>query len=295
MDRPFGRWWLALGVALWPATGRWAVHVHRRPGGARRRGRHVPRERRRDRSRGRSTGRSAAPSCRWRCSGRSSGRRDGGRRGRAAPVGRRGDRTRAVASLRRDGRRRIAAPARRSSGPAGSQQTHLGGLARLGRTELVGVVSRTPEAAAATAETWGGRATPTWTRCSTTRGPTSSTSACRRTGSVAIGERLVEPRHPVPRREAAGRRRRRRSRAARGRDRAAGLVVAVGYHWRGLDLLPAIRERLAARPPRLSSRAGSAARRRRSGGDGSTRAAARSSSRRRTSWTSRDTSSARPR
>ncbi len=28
-------------------------------------------------------------------------------------------------------------------------------------------------------------------------------------------------------------------------------MVAVGYHWRGLDLLPAIRERLAERPARL--------------------------------------------
>ncbi len=35
------------------------------------------------------------------------------------------------------------------------------------------------------------------------------------------------------------------------RSTRAGLVVAVGYHWRGLDLLPAIRDRLAARPARL--------------------------------------------
>ena len=31
----------------------------------------------------------------------------------------------------------------------------------------------------------------------------------------------------------------------------AGLVVAVGYHWRGLDVLPEVRRRLAERPPEL--------------------------------------------
>ena len=41
-----------------------------------------------------------------------------------------------------------------------------------------------------------------------------------------------------------------RARIADAIDRA-GLVVAVGYHWRGLDFLPEVRRRLAERPPEL--------------------------------------------
>ena len=69
--------------------------------------------------------------------------------------------------------------------------------------------------------------------------------------SVAIGERLVARgipflvEKPLAAADADG-----PARLAAAIARA-GLVVAVGYHWRGLDLLPAIRERLAERPARL--------------------------------------------
>jgi predicted dehydrogenase len=69
--------------------------------------------------------------------------------------------------------------------------------------------------------------------------------------SVAIGEQLVARgipflvEKPLAAADAEG-----PPRLAAAID-AAGLVVGVGYHWRGLDLLPAIRERLAERPGRL--------------------------------------------
>ena len=76
----------------------------------------------------------------------------------------------------------------------------------------------------------------------------------------------------------------------------AGLVVAVGYHWRGLDVLPEVRApagRAAARA--RPAPAGSTRRPDPTGGAGPTRAAARSSSRRPTSTTWPATSSARRR
>src|SRR4029453_9000307 len=69
--------------------------------------------------------------------------------------------------------------------------------------------------------------------------------------SVAIGEALVArglpflTEKPLAASDADG-----PVRLAAGIERT-GLVVAVGYHWRGLDLLPEIRARLAERPARL--------------------------------------------
>lgn len=129
--------------------------------------------------------------------------------------------------------------------------THLGGLARIGRTELVGVVSRTPEAAAATAETWGGRAYDDLDAMLDDARPDVVYVCVPPHRSVAFGERLVARgipflvEKPLAASDAEG-----PARLAAAID-AAGLVVAVGYHWRGLDLLPAIRERLAERPARL--------------------------------------------
>jgi len=129
--------------------------------------------------------------------------------------------------------------------------THLGDLARMGRTELVGVVSRTSEAAAATAGTWGGRAYADVDAMLDDARPDVVYVCVPPHRSVAIGERLVERgipflvEKPLAAADADG-----PGRLAAAIDRA-GLVVAVGYHWRGLDLLPAIRERLAERPARL--------------------------------------------
>ena len=69
--------------------------------------------------------------------------------------------------------------------------------------------------------------------------------------SVAVGERLVERgipflvEKPLAASDADG-----PARLADAIDRA-GLVVAVGYHLRALDIMAEVRERLAADPPRL--------------------------------------------
>jgi myo-inositol 2-dehydrogenase / D-chiro-inositol 1-dehydrogenase len=129
--------------------------------------------------------------------------------------------------------------------------THLGDLARLGRTELVGVVSRTTEAATATAETWGGQPYPDVDAMLDAARPDVVYVCVPPHRSVAIGERLVERgvpflvEKPLAAADADG-----PARLAAAIERR-GLVVAVGYHWRGLDLLAEIRTRLAERPARL--------------------------------------------
>ena len=132
-------------------------------------------------------------------------------------------------------------------------KTHLADLARLDRTELVGVVSRTLEAAGETAAAWGGRPFDDIDAMLDEGHPDVVYVCVPPHRSVAICERLVERgvpflvEKPLAAADADG-----PVRVAAAID-AAGLVVAVGYHWRGLDLLPEIRERLAERPARLVS------------------------------------------
>ena len=90
-----------------------------------------------------------------------------------------------------------------SSAAAGSAALHLEALERLGRTKLVGVVSRTAETGDAVTSRWGG-----------TRYDDLDTMLAKAEArvvyvavppyrAVAIGERLVAGRDPVPDREAA--------------------------------------------------------------------------------------------
>ena len=174
--------------------------------------------------------------------------------------------------------------------------THLADLARLGRTELVGVVSRTPEAAAETAGTWGGRPYADVDAMLDEARPDVVCVCVPPHRSVAIGERLVERgipflvEKPLAAADADGPARLAAAIDARraGRRRSATTGAGSTCSRRSASASPSDRHG-------SSSRAGSAARRRRPGGAGSTRAAARSSSRPRTSWTSRGTSSARRR
>jgi myo-inositol 2-dehydrogenase / D-chiro-inositol 1-dehydrogenase len=128
---------------------------------------------------------------------------------------------------------------------------HLEALARLGRTELVGVVSGTGAGATALASRWGGRAYEDLDRMLDDVGPDVAYVCVPPFQAVAIGERLVErgipflTEKPLAAADAAGPVRL----AAAIRD--AGLVVAVGYHLRALDIMPEVRDRLAARPPAL--------------------------------------------
>jgi myo-inositol 2-dehydrogenase/D-chiro-inositol 1-dehydrogenase len=128
---------------------------------------------------------------------------------------------------------------------------HLEALQRLGRTELVGVTSRTLAGAEALTGSWGGRAFDDLDQMVDATRLDVAYLCVPPHQAVALGERLVAYGIPFltekplaaddpdgPRRLAAAIER-------------AGLIVAVGYHLRGLDVVPALRDRLAERPPRM--------------------------------------------
>ncbi len=128
---------------------------------------------------------------------------------------------------------------------------HLAALDRLDRTELVGLMSRTSERAVATL---AGRSAPAYTDmvrmldeqrpdivylCTP---PYRTPDACDLLIERGIPF-LVEK--PLAARDAEA-----PVRLAEAIDRS-GLVVAVGYHWRGLDFLPEVWRRLTGRPVEL--------------------------------------------
>ena len=129
--------------------------------------------------------------------------------------------------------------------------THLAALDELDRTDLVGVMSRTNEQALATTE---GRGTPTYTDMAemlderqpdavyVCTPPYRTPEACDLLIARGIPF-LVEK--PLAARDGDA-----PPRIADAIERS-GLVVAVGYNWRGLDFLPEVRRRLAERPPEL--------------------------------------------
>lgn len=128
---------------------------------------------------------------------------------------------------------------------------HLEALKRLGRTELVGVVSRTVEGAAALTNAWGGSPYEDLDRMLEDARPDVAYVCVPPHQAIAIGARLVErgipflAEKPLAADDAAG-----PARLATAIERA-GLIVAVGYHLRGLDFMPELRDRLAERPPRM--------------------------------------------
>jgi predicted dehydrogenase len=128
---------------------------------------------------------------------------------------------------------------------------HLEALARLGRTELVGVVSGSGAGAAAVAARWGGHVYPDLDRMLEDARIEVAYVCVPPYQAVPIGERLVDrgipflTEKPLAAADAAG-----PERLAAAIERA-GLVVAVGYHLRALDIMAEVRERLAARPPAL--------------------------------------------
>lgn len=128
---------------------------------------------------------------------------------------------------------------------------HLEALDRLGRTELVGVVSGTGAGAAAVTASWGGTSYEALDRMLDDARPDVAYVCVPPFEAVAIGERLVErgvpflTEKPLAATDAAGPQR--LAAAIEG----AGLVVAVGYHLRALDIMAEVRTRLAAKPPGL--------------------------------------------
>ena len=121
---------------------------------------------------------------------------------------------------------------------------HLEALARLGRTELVAVVSRTVEGAGALTGRWGGTPYPDLDRMLDEARLDVAYVCVPPFRAVAIGERLVErgipflAEKPLAAADAGG-----PPRLAAAIERA-GLVVAVGYHLRALDILPEVTARL---------------------------------------------------
>jgi myo-inositol 2-dehydrogenase/D-chiro-inositol 1-dehydrogenase len=127
---------------------------------------------------------------------------------------------------------------------------HLRALANLGRTELVGVVSRSVERAAAVTATWGGRPFDDVDRmlddarpeaifvCLPPHRAADACIAVIRRGIPLFTEKPLAAVRPDVDRVAT---------ALEGR----GLVTAVGYQWRAIDLLDAVRMRLEDRPVRL--------------------------------------------
>jgi predicted dehydrogenase len=127
---------------------------------------------------------------------------------------------------------------------------HLPVLKALGRTELVGVVSRTPDRATATAVEWGGRAfTDTEQMLDEQKPdvamvclpPYLTSAACELLAHRGIPFLTEKPLAADPESPA------RVARLVEERN----LVTAVGYQWRALDFLPEVRARIAERPPRL--------------------------------------------
>lgn len=127
---------------------------------------------------------------------------------------------------------------------------HLPALERLGRTELVGVVSRGLGRARAVAEEHGGTAYVETERMLDEQRPDAvfvllppheTPGACAslvERGIPFLTEKPIAADPDSPARLAAAIER-------------AGLVVAVGYHLRGVTTLPEVRARFAERPPRL--------------------------------------------
>ena len=127
---------------------------------------------------------------------------------------------------------------------------HLPPLEKLGRTELVGVVSRTPERAEAAVAKYGGVAYTDFTEMLDAQHPDIvfvclpphlAGDACALLidrGIPFLVEKPLAADAETPVRIAAA-------------IAARGLITAVGYQARGLDFLPQVRARFAERPPRL--------------------------------------------
>jgi len=128
---------------------------------------------------------------------------------------------------------------------------HLAALDRLGRTDLVAVVAGRLERAQATAAPRGVAAYDDLERMLDEQRPEMAYVAVPPSRAIPIIESLVArgipflAEKPLAALDAEG-----PERVAAAIEQA-GLVAAVGYHLRGLEALPEVRERLAARPASL--------------------------------------------
>lgn len=127
---------------------------------------------------------------------------------------------------------------------------HLRVLARLGRTDLVGVVSRSAERAEAITAAWGGAGYTDLGPMLDEQAPEVAFVCLPPDRSAAVCEELIRRGIPFLTEKPLGA-------VAADPERVATalagsrLVTAVGYQWRGLDFLPELRASLAERPARL--------------------------------------------
>lgn len=127
---------------------------------------------------------------------------------------------------------------------------HLRVLARLGRTDLVGIVSRSAQRAAAITADWGGVGYTDLVRMLDEQAPEVAFVCLPPDRSAAACEELIRRGIPFLTEKPLGA-------VAADPERIAAalagtsLVTAVGYQWRGLDFLPELRASLTERPAHL--------------------------------------------
>jgi predicted dehydrogenase len=127
---------------------------------------------------------------------------------------------------------------------------HLPILGRLGRTELVGIVSATAERSTALAATWGGAGYTDIERMLDDAAPDVAFVCLPPDRSAAACEALIRRGIPFLTEKPLGAVAADPERVARALA-GTSLVTAVGYQWRGLDFLPRLRASLAERPAHL--------------------------------------------
>ena len=127
---------------------------------------------------------------------------------------------------------------------------HLEALERLGRTQLVGVVARTRDTADTVTARWGGKRFDDLDVMLDKAKLDVVYVAVPPHQAVAIGERLVKRGIPFLTEKPLSAERAGPIHLAAAIAQA-GLVVAVGYHLRALDILAEVSDRLALAPPRL--------------------------------------------
>ena len=128
---------------------------------------------------------------------------------------------------------------------------HLAALDRLDRTELVGIMSRSTERAAATLADRPAEAYTDIERMLDEQRPDVVYVCTPPYRTPDVCDRLIERRLPfLVEKPLAARDAEAPARVADAIEQE-GLVVAVGYHWRGVDVLPEVRRRLAERPAEL--------------------------------------------